>query len=192
MHPIDLPVLLFDSQQKFADWLAEQHNRSAGIWLKLTKKGADFPSVTYDEAVETGLCYGWIDSQKKGFDESYWLQRFTPRKPKSIWSRINREKAEQLIASGQMRPAGLAAIELAMQNGRWDAAYDSQGRITVPTDFQAELDKNPKAKSFFERLDSANRYAILFRLQTVRKAETRAKRIRQFVGMMEQGEKIHP
>lgn len=192
MTPAELPILLFESQQKFADWLAENHDQSDGLWLKLAKKGADVPSVTYDEAVETALCYGWIDSQKKGFNESFWLQRFTPRKPKSIWSRINREKVEQLIASGQMRPAGLAAIELAMQNGRWDAAYDSQKTITIPDDFQAELEENPKAKAFFATLNSVNRYAILFRLQTARKAETRAKHIRQFVEMLERGEKIHP
>ena len=134
----------------------------------------------------------WIDSQKKGFDESFWLQRFTPRKANSIWPRDNREKAEALIASGQMQPAGLAAVELARQNGRWEAAYDSQGTITVPDDLQAELDQNPKAKASFATLNSANRYAILFRLQTARKAKTRAKRLRQFVEMLERGEKIHP
>ncbi len=191
MSPSELPILLFASQQDFANWLAKNHDHSQGLWLKLAKKGADVPSVTYDEAVETALRYGWIDSQKKGFDEFFWLQRFTPRKAKSIWSRANREKAEQLIANGQMRPAGLAAIELAMQNGRWETAYDSQKTMTVPEDFQAELEKNPKAKAFFATLDSANRYAILFRLQTARKAETRAKRLQQFVGMLERGEKIH-
>jgi uncharacterized protein YdeI (YjbR/CyaY-like superfamily) len=191
MSPSELPILPFESQGKFADWLAENHDRSDGILLKLAKKGANVPSVTYGEAVETALCYGWIDSQKKGFDESFWLQRFTPRKPRSIWSRDNREKAEQLIASGQMQPAGLAAVELAKQNGRWEAAYDSQGTIAVPDDLQIELDQNPKAKAFFATLDSANRYAILFRLQTARRAETRAKRLRQFVEMLERGEKIH-
>lgn len=192
MPPTELPILLFNSQQKFADWLAEHHNQSAGMWLKLAKKGTNIPSVTYDEAVETALCYGWIDSQKKGFDESFWLQRFTPRKANSIWSRTNREKAEQLIKSGQMQPAGLAAIESAVQNGRWDAAYASQRTITIPVDLQAELDKHPRAKVFFNALDSTNRYAILFRLQTARKAETRAKRLRQFVEMLERDEKIYP
>jgi uncharacterized protein YdeI (YjbR/CyaY-like superfamily) len=158
------------------------------MWLKLAKKDADIPSVTYDEAVETALCYGWIDGQKKGFDENFWLQKFTQRRSKSMWSKINREKAEKLIASGQMRPAGLAAIEQAMQNGRWDAAYDSQRTITVPADFQAELDKNPKAKTFFESLSSAKRYSFLFRIQTAKKPETREKRIRQFVEMLERGE----
>lgn len=192
MSSTELPILLFASQQDFADWLNEHYDQSNGIWLKLAKKGTDIPSVTYDKAVETALCYGWIDSQKKGFDESFWLQRFTPRKANSIWSRDNREKAEALIASGQMQPAGLAAVELARQNGRWEAAYDSQGTITVPDDLQAELDQNPKAKASFATLNSANRYAILFRLQTARKAKTRAKRLRQFVEMLERGEKIHP
>jgi uncharacterized protein YdeI (YjbR/CyaY-like superfamily) len=192
MSPNELPILPFESQQKFADWLAENHDRSDGLWLKFAKKGVNVPSVTYGEAVETALCYGWIDSQKKGFDESFWLQRFTPRKPRSIWSRDNREKAEALLASGQMQPAGLATVEQAKQNGRWQAAYDSQGTITVPDDLQAELDQNPKAKAFFANLDSANRYAVLFRLQTARRAETRSKRLRQFVEMLERGEKIHP
>jgi uncharacterized protein YdeI (YjbR/CyaY-like superfamily) len=192
MSSTELPILLFASQQDFADWLNEHYDQSNGIWLKLAKKGTDIPSVTYDKAVETALCYGWIDSQKKGFDESFWLQRFTPRKANSIWSRDNREKAEALIASGQMQPAGLAAVELARQNGRWEAAYDSQGTITVPDDLQAELDQNPKAKASFATLNSANRYAILFRLQTARKAKTRAKRLRQYVEMLERGEKIHP
>ena len=192
MSPIELLILPFASQRDFNNWLAENHDKSDGLWLKLAKKGAGVPSITYDEAVEASLCYGWIDSQKKGFDKSFWLQRFTPRKPKSIWSRVNREKAEELIASGRMQPAGLAAVELARQNGRWEAAYDSQGTITVPDDLQAELDKNPKAKAFFDTLDSANRYAILFRLQTAKKAETRARRLRQFVEMLERDEKIHP
>jgi len=192
MSPTELPILPFESKQDFDNWLTENHDKSNGLWLKLAKKGTDESSITYDEAVEASLCYGWIDSQKKGFDKTYWLQRFTPRKPKSIWSKDNREKAESLIASGQMQPAGLAAVELARQNGRWEAAYDSQGTITVPDDLQAELDQNPKAKASFATLNSANRYAILFRLQTARKAETRAKRLHQFVEMLERGEKIHP
>jgi len=188
MTPADLPILPFESQQKFADWLAKHHNQSDGVWLKLAKKGSDLPSVTYDEAVETALCYGWIDGQKQGFDEKFWLQKFTPRRSKSIWSKINREKAEKLIASGRMQPAGLAAAELAKQDGRWQAAYDSQKTITVPDDFQAELDKNPKAKAFFETLTSAKRYSFLFRIQTAKKPQIREKRIRQFVEMLERSE----
>lgn len=184
-------ILPFENKKKWAGWLARQHDASAGIWLKLAKKGTDIPSVTYDEALEVALCYGWIDGQKKGFDDQYWLQKFTPRGHKSIWSKINTEKAERLIASGEMEPAGLKAIELAKQDGRWDAAYESQKSISVPDDFQAILDKNKRAKAFFAALNSVNRYAILFRLQNAKKAETRARRIRQFVEMLERGETFH-
>ena len=191
MKTTDLPTLPFATKNKWAGWLAKQHDKSAGVWLKLAKKDSGVPSVTYDEAVESALCYGWIDGQKKGFDDKYWLQKFTPRGPKSIWSKINTVKAEKLIASGEMKPAGLKTIELAKQDGRWDAAYESQRNITVPDDFQAALDKNKEAKAFFATLNSANRYAILFRIQTAKKAETRAKRIQQFVEMLERNEKIH-
>jgi len=191
MKPADYSVLPFAGKNKWADWLAEQHEKSAGVWLKLAKKDSGIPSVTYDEALDVALCYGWIDGQKKGFDDKYWLQKFTPRGPKSIWSKINTEKAERLIASGEMKPTGLKAIEAAKQDGRWDAAYSSQKNISVPDDFQAALDKNKKAKVFFVTLNSANRYAILFRIQTAKKAETRAKRIQQFIEMLERGEKIH-
>lgn len=191
MKSTELPTLPFESKKKWADWLAKQHDKSAGVWLKLAKKGAGVPSVTYDEAVEVALCYGWIDGQGKRFDDQYWLQKFTPRRPKSIWSKINTEKVEKLIASGEMKPAGLKAIESAKQDGRWDAAYESQKNISVPDDFQAALDKNKKAKAFFATLNSANRYSFLFRIQTAKKAETRTKRISQFVEMLERGEKFH-
>ena len=187
----DLPTLPFASQKKWADWLAKQHDKSAGVWLKLGKKGTGISSVTYEEALAVALCYGWIDGQKGSFDDKYWLQKFTPRGPKSIWSKINTEKAERLIASGDMKLSGLKAIELAKEDGRWAAAYESQKVISVPADFQAALDKNKKAKAFFATLNSANRYSFLFRLQTARKAETRARRISQFVEMLERGEKFH-
>ena len=192
MKSTDLPILSFASKKKWADWLARQHDKSSGVWLKLAKKGSEIPSVTYDEAVEVALCYGWIDGQKKGFDDKYWLQKFTPRGPKSIWSKINTEKAQKLMKSGAMRPAGLKAIEAAKQDGRWDAAYESPKNISVPDDFQAALDKNAKAKAFFTTLNSVNRYAILFRIHNVKSAEARTKRIQQFVGMLEKGEKLHP
>ena len=191
MKTTDLPIQSFASKTKWAEWLAKQHDKSAGVWLKLAKKDSGIPSVTYDEALDVALCYGWIDGQKKGFDDKYWLQKFTPRGPKSIWSKINTEKAERLIAAGEMKPAGLKAIEAARQDGRWDAAYSSQRNMSVPEDFQAALDKNKKAKIFFTTLNSANRYAILFRIQTAKKAETRAKRIQQFIQMLERGEKLH-
>lgn len=157
MKTTDLPILPFASKKKWADWLARHHDKSAGVWLKLAKKGSEIPSLTYDEALEVALCYGWIDGQKKGFDDKFWLQKFTPRGPKSIWSKINTEKAEKLIKSGEMKPAGLKAIEAAKQDGRWDAAYESQKNISVPDDFQAALDKNAKAKAFFVNLNSVNR-----------------------------------
>ena len=191
MKPTDLPILPFANKRKWADWLARQHDKSAGVWLKLAKKGFDIPSVTYEEALDVALCYGWIDGQKKGFDEQYWLQKFTPRGPRSIWSKINTEKAEKLIASGEMQPAGLKAIEAARQDGRWDAAYVSQKNISIPEDFQAALDTNKKAKAFFAVLKSAERYSFLFRIQNAKKPETRARRIQQFVQMLERGEKVH-
>ena len=192
MKSTDLLSLPFASKKKWADWLAKQHDKSAGVWLKLAKKGSEIPSLTYDEALEVALCYGWIDGQKKGFNDKFWLQKFTPRSARSIWSKINTEKAERLIKSGEMKPAGLKAIEAAKQDGRWDAAYESQKNISVPDDFQAALDKNAKAKAFFTTLNSVNRYAILFRIHNVKRAETRTKRIQQFVEMLERGEKLYP
>ncbi|MGH9802318.1 MAG: YdeI/OmpD-associated family protein, partial [Blastocatellia bacterium] len=161
------------------------------IWMRLAKKASELKSANYAEALDVALCYGWIDGQKKSYDADSWLQKFTPRGAKSIWSKINREKAQELIEAGRMKPAGLKTIESAKQDGRWEAAYDSQSKATVPDDFQAELDRSPKAKSFFATLNSVNRYAILFRIQTAKKAETRAKRIQQFIQMLEKNEKIH-
>jgi uncharacterized protein YdeI (YjbR/CyaY-like superfamily) len=192
MTSIELPILPFASKKKWESWLARQHEKSSGIWLQLAKKDAGIPSVTYEEALEVALCYGWIDGQKKGFDNKYWLQKFTPRGPKSIWSKINTEKAERLIASGEMKPAGLRVIEAARQDGRWEAAYASQKNSSVPADFQAALDRNTKAKAFFSTLKSAERYSILFRIHNARKPETRARRIQQFVEMLERNEKVHP
>ena len=192
MKSTDLPILPFTNKAKWSDWLTKQHEKSAGVWLKIAKKDANISSVTYEEALDVALCYGWIDGQKKGFDNQHWLQKFTPRGPKSIWSKINTEKAERLIASGEMKPAGLRAIEAAKQDGRWEAAYEGQKTISVPEDFQAALDKNKKAKEFFATLNSVNRYAILFRIHNAKKPETRVKRIQQFVEMLERGEKIYP
>ncbi len=188
----ELPVELFQDRKAWAAWLDKNHATASGLWLRIAKKGAEYKSVSYDQALQVALCYGWIDGQKKTYDESSWLQKFTPRGPKSIWSKINREKAESLIARGEMKPAGLRAVENAKQDGRWAAAYESQNRATVPADFQAELDRNAKAKEFFATLNSVNRYAILFRIQTAKKPETRAKRIRQFIEMLEKHEKLHP
>ena len=187
---IELPTLPFESKNEFAEWLAKNHDKSAGAWLKLAKKDAEILSVTYKEAVNVALCYGWIDGQKGSFDEQYFLQKFTPRRPKSIWSKINVEKVAGLIASGEMKPAGLKAVEAAKQDGRWDAAYSSQKNIVVPADFQSALEKNKKAKAFFETLTGSKRYSFLFRIETAKKAETREKRIRQFVEMLERSETL--
>ena len=188
----DLPVVLFEDQKDWAVWLDQNHTTSSGLWLRLAKKASGLKSVTYDEALEVALCHGWIDGQKKSYDESSWLQKFTLRGVRSIWSKINREKAQKLIESGQMKPAGLKAVEAAKQDGRWEAAYDSPSEATVPSDFQAELDRNAQAKAFFAMLNSQNRYAILFRIQTAKKAETRTKRIEQFIRMLEKHEKLYP
>jgi uncharacterized protein YdeI (YjbR/CyaY-like superfamily) len=191
MKTMDLPTLPFATKNKWAEWLSRQHGKSTGVWLKLAKKDSGISSVTYNEALEVALCYGWIDGQKKGFDDKYWLQKFTPRGTKSIWSKINTVKAEKLIASGEMKPAGLKAIEAAKQDGRWEAAYESQKNISIPEDFASALNQNKKAKAFFTTLNRVNRYAVLFRIHNAKKAETRARRIKQFVEMLEKGEKIH-
>ncbi len=190
--PDGFPVRLFKSKQDWAAWLEKNHRKSAGLWLRMAKKGSQLRSVSYQEALEVALCYGWIDGQKRPESEQAWLQKFLSRSNRSIWSKINRAKALALIASGEMNPSGLDAIENAKTNGRWDAAYDSPSGATVPSDFQAALDANPKATAFFKTLDRANRYAILWRIQTVKKAETRARKIEQFAGMLARKEKIHP
>jgi len=187
-----LPILPFTNQQDWSTWLAANHADSSGVWLQIAKASSGVPSVTYAEALEAALCYGWIDGQKKGRDELSWLQKFTPRRPRSIWSKVNRAKAEELIASGAMQPAGLAAMEQAKANGQWDAAYDAQSSASVPDDLQAALDESPNAQVFFATLNSRNRFAILHRIQTAKKPETRAKRIAQYVEMLERGEKLYP
>ncbi len=185
-------ITLFDTQHDWEVWLKEHHADTKGVWLKIAKKGASSPSVSYAQALDSALCYGWIDGQKASFDDKYWLQKFTQRGARSIWSKVNCDKAEALIAEGRMQPAGLRQVELAKSDGRWATAYESQSKITVPDDFQSELDKNPKAKDFFSTLDSANRYAFLFRIQTAKKLETRSARIQKFIEMLSQQQKIHP
>ena len=187
-----LQVMSFETQHDWEAWLKEHHTDTKGIWLKLAKKAAGTPSVSYAEALDSALCYGWIDGQKASFDDKYWLQKFTPRGARSIWSKVNCDKATALIADGRMQPAGLRQVELARSDGRWEAAYESQSKITIPDDFQRELDKNPRAKEFFSTLDSANRYAVLFRIQTAKKPETRSARIQKFIEMLSQHQKLHP
>jgi uncharacterized protein YdeI (YjbR/CyaY-like superfamily) len=186
------PVRLFKDQKSWDVWLSKNHSKSSGVWLQLAKKSSGLKSVSRTGALETALCYGWIDGQGLPKDERTWLQRFIPRTEKSIWSKINREKCLGLIKSGRMQAPGLAAINRAKSNGRWEAAYDSPSRAAVPEDFEAALDANRGAKEFFNILDRANRYAILFRIQNVKRPETRARKILQFIGMLEKHEKIHP
>jgi uncharacterized protein YdeI (YjbR/CyaY-like superfamily) len=187
-----LPILPFASPKKWEEWLDKNHHTSKGLWLKIAKKDTGIDTVTYAEALDGALCHGWIDGQKGAFDDSFWLQKFTPRGPKSKWSKINRDKALALIEAGRMKPAGLAEVEKAKSDGRWDQAYDSQSKAMVPEDLQKELDRNPEAAAFFATLDSANRYAVLYRVQEAKKPETRARRIEKFIGMLNRGEKVHP
>ena len=185
-------IKLFKSKQDWTAWLEKNHLKNCGLWLRLAKKNSGVQSVTYKEALEAALCYGWIDGQKKPESDQVWLQKFVPRSARSVWSKINREKALALIASGEMRTTGLDAIENAKKNGRWESAYDSPSRATVPDDFQAALDASPRAAAFFQTLNGANRYEILWRIQTVKKAETRVRKIGEFIGMLERKEKLHP
>jgi uncharacterized protein YdeI (YjbR/CyaY-like superfamily) len=188
----EMTVMRFKDQRHWAAWLESHHARSAGLWLQIAKKGNVSQSVSYPEAVEAALCFGWIDGQKKTSDDGWWLQKFTPRGPKSLWAKANREKAEELIKDGRMKPAGLKAIESARQNGQWDRAYDSPRGAEVPVDLQQELSAHPRARKFFATLDRANRYAILFRVQTAIRPETLARRIQKLIGMLERHEKVHP
>jgi uncharacterized protein YdeI (YjbR/CyaY-like superfamily) len=189
----DLPIIFCLTQQDWDSWLQNHHGDTKGVWLKIAKKaGASYSSVSYSEALDSALCYGWIDGQKASFDGEHWLQKFTPRTPTSKWSKINCEKAAELLASGKMRPAGIREIERAKADGRWDVAYESQRNIAIPADFQQELDNNQKAQQFFSTLNSVNRYAILYRIQTAKKPETRAARIHKFIAMLADNQKIYP
>lgn len=189
--PTSAPTLVFGSRDDWHAWLKKNHTASNGIWLQIAKRNTDTPTVSYADALEVALCYGWIDGQKQSLDAQFWLQRFTPRTAKSVWSKINREKVSALIEAGQMQPAGLKAVEAAQKDGRWDAAYASASQATVPEDLQAALDANKKARAFFQTLDSHNRYSILYRVQNAKKAETRSKRISEFVAMLARHETLH-
>jgi uncharacterized protein YdeI (YjbR/CyaY-like superfamily) len=188
----DLPVIAFKSREAWHDWLVSQPLDCAGLWLKLAKKSAGIVSISKPDAVDTALCHGWIDGQLDSFDEKYWLIRFTPRQSTSKWSERNRTRALQLIELGRMLPAGLKEIERAKKDGRWGAAYAPQSTAEVPDDLRAALAKNKKAGKFFEALNGANRYAILYRVHNAKKPETRAARIEKFVAMLAAGETIHP
>jgi uncharacterized protein YdeI (YjbR/CyaY-like superfamily) len=188
----DLPVIAFATAELWDAWLAEQHAQSAGVWLKIAKKASGIASVDYAQALDVALCYGWIDGQKGRFDDVYFVQRFTPRKARSKWSQVNCAKAAALIASRAMRPAGLAQIEAAKADGRWDAAYPAQSAASVPEDLQQALDANEAAQAFFLTLSAVNRYAILYRLHHLNGAQRRAARIATYVEMLADGRTLHP
>jgi uncharacterized protein YdeI (YjbR/CyaY-like superfamily) len=187
-----LPIKGFRDEAAFAAWLSRNHATSTGLWLKIAKTGNRTSTLTYAQALEIALCQGWIDGQKAPLDAAWYLQRFTPRGARSKWSRLNCEKAQKLIAARRMQPAGLAAIEAAQRDGRWERAYEPQSRAEIPADLKAELDARPTAAAFFASLDRHNRYAILYRLGSVKKPQTRSRRLRQFVDMLERKEKIYP
>ncbi len=190
-RPAETSPVLFKNAKAFETWLKKHHASSDGIWLMIAKRGAEEPSVSYAEAVEIALCWGWIDGQKKSLDAQHYLQRFTPRRARSIWSKVNVEKVAALIEAGRMQAPGHAQIEAAKADGRWAKAYDSARTATVPEDLQAALDAEPQARAFFATLNAANRYAVLWRIQTAVKPETRARRIAQLVAMLARGEAVH-
>lgn len=186
------PLLLFETTSGWETWLQKNHENSSGVQLQIAKKGSGYTSVTYAEALDVALCYGWIDGQKLPMDDKFFIQKFTPRRAKSVWSKVNTEKAEQLIKQGKMQSAGMKQIEVAKADGRWEAAYASQKNMEIPEDFQAELDNNSEAKAFFDTLNKTNRFAIYFRITTAKKHETRRARIEKFIEMLTKHEKIYP
>ena len=188
----DRPTMEFASAADFETWLAAEHRASTGIWLKIAKKATGIASVDYSQALDVALCYGWIDGQKDRIDDTYWLQRFTPRTATSRWSQVNRQRVEKLITDDRMRPAGLAEVERAKADGRWDAAYASQKTIEVPADLRQALDQDPEASAFFATLDSRNRFSVLYRIGDAKRPATRAARIAKYVAMLHDHEKIHP
>jgi uncharacterized protein YdeI (YjbR/CyaY-like superfamily) len=187
----EIPIYSFKDAVEWEEWIALHYGLESGIWLKMAKKNSGITTVTYQEALEVALCYGWIDGQANSYDETYYLQKYTPRRRRSLWSKINIGRAEELIAAGKMRESGFAAIEAAKADGRWDAAYDSVKEATVPSDLAAVFERNEAAKTFFESLNSANRYAVLWRLMTANTPEKRAARLGKLVKMLEEGKTFH-
>jgi uncharacterized protein YdeI (YjbR/CyaY-like superfamily) len=185
------PILAFRSQAEWEAWLEAEHATCDGIWLKFAKKGSGLPSIVYAEAVESALCYGWIDSQASSLDERFYLQKFTPRRPRSKWSKVNRDKVTNLMKQGRLRPAGLAQVELAKADGRWDAAHTAPSEAVVPEDLRRALEENPNAAEFFATLNKSNRYAIIYQLEDAKKPETRTRRLEKFVAMLNRGEKLY-
>jgi uncharacterized protein YdeI (YjbR/CyaY-like superfamily) len=191
MNRIDtLPIIQFETTETFETWLVENHENLSGLWMKIFKKDSKKKTITYAEALDVALCFGWIDGQKKTFDEESWLQKFTPRREKSIWSKVNIGHIERLTNEGRMRPAGLKAIEKAKADGNWEKAYDSPSKMTIPEDFLKEVSKNKKAEAFFLTLNKTNLFSIGFRLQTAKKQETKTKRMKEIIEMLAKGEKF--
>jgi uncharacterized protein YdeI (YjbR/CyaY-like superfamily) len=188
----ELETRAFASAEEWEAWLRDHHDTVPGIWIRFAKKGSGVPTVTYLEALHAALCFGWIDGQARSLDDAAYVQRFTPRRARSIWSKRNRDFATALIEAGRMQPAGLREVERAKADGRWDAAYDAPSTATVPEDLQRALDASPAAAEFFATLNSQNRYAILHRVQTAKRPETRARRIEKFVAMLDAGETLYP
>lgn len=191
MEKNGIPILSFKNQKEFSSWLEKNHDKSDGIWLQLFKKASGVESITYAEAVEESLCYGWIDSLVNKLDEQSYIQKFTPRRAKSLWSKINIGHIERLTKEGRMKEAGLKEVERAKEDGRWQQAYDSPTHMKVPEDFIMEVNKMPKAKEFFETLNKSNKFYIAFQLHTAKKPETRERRIKKFMEMIERGEKLY-
>jgi uncharacterized protein YdeI (YjbR/CyaY-like superfamily) len=187
----NLPIISFESAARWEEWLADNHTQPSGVWLRIFKKDSGEASVTYAEALDEALCYGWIDGQKNKYDDRSWLQKFTPRRQKIIWSKVNTQHVKRLIEAGKMKAAGLREIEAAKQDGRWQQAYDSHKNMTMPEDFLSDLEKDPQAKAFFETLNNTNKYSISFRLQTAKKPETREKRMKVILEMLARREKLH-
>lgn len=191
MKEVDPLIKSFKNAAAFGSWLKKNHAASSGVWIKFFKKNSGIKSIIYSEALDEALCWGWIDSQTKTFDAKAYLQRFTPRRPRSIWSKRNRDHVARLANTGRMQPPGLAEVEAAKKDGRWEVAYDSPKNTVMPPDFLRELSKNKKAKKFFDALNRANTYAIAWRLQTAKKPETREKRMRDILKMLGEGKKFH-
>lgn len=185
------PILAFATVEEWEAWLDAEHGSSDGVWLKFAKKGSGIETVVYAEALDVALCYGWIDSQVSRYDERHYLQRFTPRRPRSRWSQLNREKIEALARQGRVRPAGLEQVELAKADGRWEAAYASPANVEVPDDLRQALDGSPRAAEFWAGLSKSNRFAVIYQLQDAKRPETRARRLEKFLGMLERGEKLY-
>ncbi len=185
-----LSTIEFKTAETFETWLEKNHDNSSGLWIKIFKKGSGVKTISYAEALDVALCYGWIDSQKKSFDERAWLQKFSPRTSKSIWSKVNIGHVERLIKEGKMRPAGLKAVEKAKGDGRWEMAYNPPSKMTIPDDFLKELSKNKKGEEFFKGLNKTNLFSIGFRLQTAKKQETRDKRMKEIIEKLAKGEKL--